>query len=163
MDGTFAALKRGCWHRQDTQRLGDKAMVLVVGQGIPRGRTFASQSRLAPFAVPTLAEVAIPCIGRGRPKQKPTRIVAQKSCDSLALWLRRKRRGFQLIAPRLSTRKHPFQDGRALRRVWRRWIVERNNAWLHNFERLVTRDDHKIEHRRAFRYDVYMLITVRQC
>ena len=42
------------------------------------------------------------------------------------------------------------------------WIVERTNAWLHNFRRLVTRYENKLEHYRAFLYAACMLITLRQ-
>ena len=138
-------------------------MVLVDGQGIPLG-VHLSPANLAEshLAEATLAQVAVPRPGRGRPKQKPTRIIADKGYDSRQLWTRFKRRGIQLIAPHLSTRKHRFQDGRSLRRYKRRWIVERTNAWLHNFRRLVTRYDHKLEHYRAFLYAACMLITLRQ-
>jgi transposase len=138
-------------------------MVLVDGQGIPLG-VHLSPANLAEsqLAEATLAQVAVPRAGRGRPKQKPTRIIADKGYDSRALWLRLKRRGIQLIAPHLSTRKHRFQDGRSLRRYKRRWLVERTNAWLHNFRRLVTRYDNKLEHYRAFLYAACMLITLRQ-
>jgi hypothetical protein len=41
---------------------------------------------------------------------------------------------------KLANRVRPAtQDGRALRRYQRRWIVERTNAWLGNFRRLVVR------------------------
>ena len=138
-------------------------MVLVDGQGIPLG-VHLSPANLAEshLAEATLAQVAVPRAGRGRPKQKPTRIIADKGYDSRALWLRLKRRGIQLIAPHLRTRVHRYQDGRSMRRYRRRWIVERTNAWLHNFRRLVTRYENKIEHYRAFLYAACMLITLRQ-
>jgi len=78
------------------------------------------------------------------------------------LWERLNKRGIQLIVPHTSTRKHRYQDGRSLRRYRRRWIVERTNAWLHNFRRLVTRYENKLEHYRAFLYAACMLITLRQ-
>lgn len=138
-------------------------MVLVDGQGIPLG-VHLSPANLAEshLAEATLAQVAVPRAGRGRPKQKPQRIIADKGYDSRPLWLRLRRRGIQLIVPHLSSRKHRYQDGRSLRRYKRRWIVERTNAWLHNFRRLVTRYDNKLEHYRAFLYAACMLITLRQ-
>ena len=42
------------------------------------------------------------------------------------------------------------QDGRALRRYQRRWIVERTNAWLGNFRRLVVRCEHNLMVYQAF-------------
>jgi transposase len=114
------------------------------------------------LAEETLAQVAVPRAGPGRPKQKPERIVADRGYDSRKLWERLKRRGIQLIAPHIKTRKHRFQDGRCLRRYRHRWKSERTNAWLFNFRRLVTRYENKLEHYRAFLYAACMLITLRQ-
>ena len=44
-----------------------------------------------------------------------------------------------MIAPHRRGRKKPkTQDGRTLRRYRRRWKVERINAWLQNFRRILT-------------------------
>jgi len=46
----------------------------------------------------------------------------------------------QLIVPHRDNRRHPAtQDGRCLRRVRRRWKVERLFAWLQYFRRILTR------------------------
>jgi len=138
-------------------------MVLVDGQGIPLGVHLSPANRAeSQLAEETLAQVAVPRAGPGRPKQKPLRIVADRGYDSRALWGRLQRRGIQLIVPHRKKRKVPYQDGRCLRRYRRRWIIERTNAWLHNFRHLVTRYDNKIEHYRAFLYAACMLITLRQ-
>jgi transposase len=47
--------------------------------------------------------------------------------------------GIELIAPHRPHRVNVTQDGRALRRVRRRWKIERLFAWFHNYRRLVTR------------------------
>lgn len=70
-------------------------------------------------------------------------------------------RGIDFIAPHLRTRVRRFQDGRKLRRYRRRWIVERTNAWLFNFRRLVVRYERKIELFRAFLYLACSLIALR--
>jgi transposase len=114
------------------------------------------------LAEETLAQVAVPRVGPGRPKQNPTRIIADRGYDSRKLWERLKRRGIELIAPHIKTRKHRYQDGRKLRRYRRRWIIERTNAWIHNFRRLVTRYDNKIENYRGFLHAACMLIALRQ-
>ena len=138
-------------------------MVLVDGQGIPLGVHLSPASRAeSQLAEETLAQVAVPRAGGGRPKQKPQRIIADRGYDSAKLWERLRRRGIDLIAPHIKTRTHRFQDERGLRRYRRRWIVERTNAWLHNFRRLVTRYENKLEHYRAFLYAACMLITLRQ-
>lgn len=138
-------------------------MVLVDGQGIPLGVHLSPANRAeAQLAEETLAHVAVPRAGPGRPKQNPRRIVADRGYDSRQLWERLKQRGIALIVPHRKNRKVPYQDGRCLRRYRRRWIIERTNAWLHNFRHLVTRYDNKIEHYRAFLYAACMLITLRQ-
>lgn len=138
-------------------------MVLVDGQGIPLG-VHLSPANLAEVALAeaTLATVAVPRAGRGRPKQKPQRIIADRAYDSRGLWERFAARGIQLIVPHQSTRTHRFQDGRCLRRYRRRWIIERTNAWLHAFRRLVTRYENKLENYSAFVHVACMLIVLRQ-
>ena len=94
-----------------------------------RSAPFACQSRrVAARPEETLAQVAVPRPGAGRPKQKPQRIIADRGYDCRPLWERVKRRGIQLIVPHLSTRRHRYQDGRCLRRYKRRWIIERTNG-----------------------------------
>jgi transposase len=138
-------------------------MVLVDGAGVPLG-VHLSPANLAEshLAEATLATVAVKRRGAGRPKRKPARIIADRGYDSRRLWTRLKARGIQLIAPHQSNRTHLFQDGRALRRYRRRWIIERTNAWLLNFRRLTVRYDHHLEHYRAFVYLACALIALRQ-
>lgn len=88
----------------------------------------------------TLAQVRVPRAGRGRPKSKPQRLIADRAYDSDPLRRQLQARGIELICPhRKNRRKAPTQDGRALRRYRRRWKVERTFAWLGNFRRLVVR------------------------
>ena len=51
-----------------------------------------------------------------------------------------------MIAPHRGNRvRAATQDGRALRRYKRRWVVERVFAWLHHSRRLVTRWERYVE------------------
>jgi transposase len=137
-------------------------MVLVDGQGVPLGVHLSSASPSeARLAEATLDNVAVPR-RRGRPRKKPERIIADTGYDWRALWERMKKRGIDLIAPHHPTHTNHFQDGRKLRRYRRRWIVERTNAWLFNFRRLVVRYENKLEHYRAFFYMACALIALRQ-
>jgi transposase len=73
------------------------------------------------------------------------------------------RRGIELIAPhRKNRRKPPTQDGRALRRYRRRWIVERPFAWLGNFRRLVVRYDRSLTIYQAFFHIACFMIVLRR-
>jgi len=132
-------------------------MVLVDGAGVPLG-VHLSAANLAEcqLAEATLAEVAKP------QQEKLRRIIADRGYDSRGLHDRMATRGIELLAPHLSNRKRRFQDGRKLRRYRRRWIIERTNAWLFNFRRLVVRYERRIETFRAFLYLACALIALRQ-
>jgi transposase len=111
---------------------GTKRMVLVDGQGIPLGALVESASQAeVKLLEPTLARVAVPRVGRRRPRMKPMRVIVDKGYDCDAPRQRLKRRGIEMICPHRKNRKRPkLQDGRKLRRYKRRWKVERAFAWL---------------------------------
>src|SRR5271166_5363774 len=89
----------------------------------------------------TLAEVRVPR-AKGRPRQKPERVIADTAYDSDPLRQRLKKRGIELIAPYRENNQHRrYEDGRKLRRYKRRWIVERTNSWLGQFRRLLVRHE----------------------
>ena len=54
------------------------------------------------------------------------------------------------------------QDGRALRRYRRRWIVERTIAWLGNYRRLVVRYDRSLTIYQAFFHIACFMIVLRR-
>ena len=79
-------------------------MVLVDGTGLPLGiHLSAANINEVQLAEATLATVAVPRAGPGRPRQNPERIIADRGYDSRPLWGRFKRRGIQLIVPHLRT------------------------------------------------------------
>jgi transposase len=99
----------------------------------------------------------------GRPRQKPRRLIADRGYDSDPLRNQLARRGIELIVPhRKNRRKAPTQDGRALRRYKRRWIVERTIAWLGNFRRLVVRYDRSLTIYQAFFHIACFMIVLRR-
>jgi transposase len=77
----------------------------------------------------------------------PARLIGDKAYDSDPLDAElRKDYAVDLIAPHKANRVKPrTQDGRPLRRLRRRWVVERFFAWLHNSRRLVTRWERQVE------------------
>jgi transposase len=78
--------------------------------------------------------------------QLPQRLIGDKAYDSDALdQTLAEEYGVAMISPNRRNRKQKTQDGRQLRRYRRRWKVERLFAWMHNFRRLVTRWEYKIE------------------
>jgi len=139
--------KSGCGVGKTKRGKGTKWMVVVDGRGLPLGKYLHSASPAeVKLAETTLATIRV---GRrhhaGRPRQKPLRVIADKTYDSDPLRERLRQRGIELICPHKKNRVRPAtQDGRALRRYRRRWIVERTNAWLGNFRRLVVRYDRSL-------------------
>src|SRR5450432_4421212 len=142
---------------------GTKWMVLVDGQGLPLGVRLESASPAeVTLAEATLAEVRVPR-RKGRPRQKPERVIADRAYDSDPLRRRLKKPGIELIAPyRKNNKERRYQDGRKLRRYKRRWIVERTNAWLGQFRRLLVRHEHLLSTYCAFFYLACFWITLRR-
>lgn len=93
----------------------------------------------------------------------PARVIVDRGYD--ADWLRWKlaHKGIEMICPHRRGRVRPSQqDGRALRRYARRWIVERTIAWLTSFRRILVRHDRNIKMYKAFLHVACMLIALRQ-
>ena len=156
--------KRGSAVGKTKRGKGTKWMVLVDGQGLPLGvrleRASPSEVKLAEA---TLAEVQVPR-PKGRPRQRPERIVADRGYDSDPLRERLKKRGIELIVPyRQNNKERRYEDGRKLRRYVRRWIVERTNAWFGQFRRLLVRHEHSLSIYYAFFYLACFWITLRHC
>ena len=137
-------------------------MVVVDGAGVPLGKHLDSASPAeVKLAEKTLAAIRVPT--RGRPRQKPERMIGDKAYDSDPLRTRLRHRGIALIAPHKRNRvRPPTQDGRALRRYRRRWIVERTIAWLGNFRRLVVRWDRSATIYQAFFHIACLMIVLRR-
>jgi transposase len=137
-------------------------MVLADGEGIPLGvRLERASPAEVTLAESTLGEVSVPQ-PRGRPRQKPERVIADAGYDSDPLRRRLKQRGIELIAPyRKNNKKLRYEDARKLRRYKRRWIVERTNAWLGQFRRLLVRHEHLCIYY-AFFYLACFWITLRR-
>ncbi len=143
---------------------GTKWMVLVDGQGLPLGVRLESASPAEVTLVEaTLQEVRVPR-PKGRPRQKPRRVIADAGYDSDPLRERLKKRAIELIAPyRKNNKRKRYYDGRKMRRYKRRWIVERTNAWLGQFRRLLVRHEHLLSTYHAFFYLACFWITLRRC
>ena len=88
-------------------------MVLVDGQGLPLGvRLESATPHEVTLAEATLQEVSVPR-PKGRPRQKPERVIADTAYDSDPLRQRLKKRGIELIAPyRENNRHRRYEDGR---------------------------------------------------
>lgn len=67
-------------------------------------------------------------------------VLADRAYDSDPLREQLDLAGFRLLARHRKNRtRPPANDGRRLRRLKRRWVVERSFAWLKSFRRVATR------------------------
>src|SRR5205085_1912817 len=157
--------KRGPKVGKTKRGKGTKLMVLVDGAGTPLGLHVAAASPAEVTLLDaTLATVHVPRAHHaGRPRQRPDRLIADRGYDSNTIRAALDTRGIQPIIPaRSNNRRATHQDGRCLRRYRRRWIVERSNAWLYNFRRLVVRYERSAEIYTALVHLACALITLKR-
>jgi transposase len=113
-------------------------MVLADGAGAPVGVGVASAS-------PTEVTLLEPLLETIPLAETPDRLIGDLGYDSNAVRDLLAQRGIEPIIPtRRRNKTATHQDGRVLRRYRRRWIIERTNAWLQNFRRLVVRYERKV-------------------
>lgn len=80
---------------------------------------------------------------RGRPRQRPKQVQADRAYDSNA---HRRELRQRHIQPLLARRRVPHGSGLGVTR----WVVERTLAWLHQFKRLRIRYERRPELHEAF-------------
>ena len=113
-----------------------KVEVVVDRTGLPVGVVTAS----ADTAEVALAEPALATIPAGVPVGWDVPVVADRGYDSDPLRDRLAEGGYRLLAPHRRNRTRPSRnDGRRMRRYRRRFLVERTNAWLHSYRRVIVR------------------------
>ena len=118
---------------------GTKIMAIADRNGLPVALWATSAT---PHETQLVEELLIQRSTSTLPKKQ----VGDRAYDSDPLDFTLAEQGIELIAPHRRTRVKPqTQDGRPLRRYKRRWKVERLFAWLHNFRRIVTRYEYKLE------------------
>ena len=107
--------KRGRCVGKTKRGKGTKWMVVASGQGIPLAAHLDSASPGEVTLIETvLAEVKVPRQGKGRPKNKPVRLIYDRAADSDPLRERLAKHGIELICPHRSNRvKAATQDGRS--------------------------------------------------
>ena len=138
-------------------------MVLVDGKGLPMGVRLESASPSeVNLAEATVAEVRVPR-PRGRPRQKPKRIIADRGYDSDPLRERFKNRGIELIAPyRKNNKLRRYEDGQSCA------ATSADGSWKElmlgsgNFRRLLVRYEHLLSIYYAFFYLACFWITLRR-
>ncbi len=114
------------------------------------------------LAEATLAEVRVPR-AKGRPRQKPERVIADRGYDSDPLRQRLRRRGIDLIVPyRQNNRHRRYEDGASCDGTS---AADRgaDQRLAGQFRRLLVRHEHLLCTYRAFFYLACFWITLRRC
>jgi transposase len=137
-------------------------MVLADGAGTPLGIHVEKAS-------PAEVKLLEPTLKNGRignrraKRRKPKRLIAARGYDSNAVRVLLVKRDIEPIIPaRSNNRVATHQDGRKLRRYKRRWVVERTNAWLQNFRRLVVRYERSAKNFTALVHLACALTTLKR-
>jgi transposase len=168
LDGSFVPAKRGGEQVGLTRKgKGTKWMLVVDGHGLPLGFHLDSANRaevrLAQQTLDTI-KVARP---RGRPKQRPEKVVADRGYDSRALRQALRRRGIRMCIP--PKRRPPTWKAKRGRPVVARtgdyrlrYTVERSFAWLGNFRRLLIRWERMFVVYRSFFEVALLMLCVRR-
>jgi len=142
---------------------GSKWMVVVDGKGVPLGGRIESATPAEVKLIEdALATIRVPRKGRGRPKAKPKRLIADKAYCSAPLKEQLAERGIELIVPPKKNRKPITSDGRKLRRYRKRWKVERTFAWFGAFRRLVVRYENHLVMYEAFFHLACIILVLRR-
>ncbi len=141
--------KKGARHGPHQAGQGDQDH----GRGRPRwsssrrARIAARLERASPAEV-TLVDATL---AQRFVRALPVRLIGDKAYDSAPLNAQLAARGITLIALHRAKRRRPrTQDGRALRRYRRRWKIERLNAWLQNYRRIVVRYEYHLDNYLGF-------------
>lgn len=133
---------------------GSKIMAVADRPGLPLAIHGASAS-------PAEIQLVGPVLKRRFTDALPDRLIGDKAYDSDGLDEQLRSEGIEMNAPNRSNRRKT-QDGRPLRRYRRRWKVERLMAWLHNFRRIVTRWELRVENYLDFVHLACIRILLRQ-
>jgi transposase len=168
LDGSFVPAKKGGEKVGLTKKgKGTKWMLVVDGNGLPLGFHLDSATTAeVKLAEQTLDTIRVPRL-RGRPRQRPTKLVADRAYDSNGLRRALRARGIATcIPPKRRPPKWRPKRGRpvlARREEYRqRYTVERSFAWLGNFRRLLIRWENVFcVYRSGFAF-VIMWICVRR-
>jgi transposase len=133
IDATFASAKGGGAEIGPTRRgKGVKIMAIVDRHGLP----LSVSTHAANHHEVTLVQLSFDFY---MIEAKPEHLIGDKADDSDKLDKALAEQDVQMIAPHRENRKLKTQDGRALRRYARRWLVERYFAWLQWKRRILVR------------------------
>jgi transposase len=138
-------------------------MLVTDGAGVPVGLLLDSaQQAEVKLAQPTLETVRVRTPA-GRTRTRPQHLVADKGYDSRHFRRYLRGRGIGHTIPpirrvgRFRSRRVPRYDPA---RYAQRWIIERTNAWLQNYRRVLVRHERLLTTYRALVVLACVMITL---
>ena len=141
----------------DRGKVGTKRHLVTDARGTPLGPIVnGANCHDSPLMAPTLD--AIPPVRsgrRGRPRQRPDKLHAEKAYNAR---VRRRECRARGVRPRIA--QHGIE--RSDRLGWHRWVVERSHAWFNRAGRLPIRYERRAAIYEAFTFLQASLITLRQ-
>jgi transposase len=149
--------KRGLCLGKTKRGKGTKIMAIADGNGLPVAVCTESAS-------PAEVKLVNQTLEQRFIAEVPERLVGDKAYDSDPLDREVLHQfGTDMIAPHREGRRADTatQDGRALRRIKRRWKVERLFAWLYNFRRLVVRYEYHADNYHGFVQLACLMVLLR--
>ncbi|MFC4075957.1 IS5 family transposase [Salinithrix halophila] len=140
---------------------GSKVMLVSDGNGLLIGiHVTSAKPHEITLARKTLEAIRVPQ-KRGRPRNRPQELAADKAYDSKSFRQYLRKRGIKPTIPRIKSQKpkrgRPIQVGSAYRE---RWKIERCFAWMDNCRRLVVRYDLYVHMYKAFCFMALILWSV---
>jgi transposase len=127
--------------------LGTKRHIVVDRNGLPLAVTISGSnvhdSRMLEETVDAIPPLRLPAKRRGRPRQRPRKLHADKGYDYPRCRRALRARG---TIPRIARRG--IESSERLGRY--RWVVERTLSWLNRFRRLKVRYERRGEMHQAF-------------
>jgi IS5 family transposase len=139
-------------------KLGTKRHLVVDRMGLPLAVTVSGanmhDSRRLEETVDAIPALRLPHRQRGRPRQRPTKLHADKGYDFPRCRQALRARG---IIPRIARRG--IESSERLGRS--RWVVERTLSWLNRFRRLKVRYERRADIHEAFLSLACALICAR--
>jgi len=138
-------------------------MLVTEGTGLPVGLHLDSAQKGEVTLAQTTLETVRVQPPRGRPRTRPKHLVADKGYDSRAFRHYLRCRGIGHTIPpirrtgRFRQRRLPRYDPQ---RYAQRWIIERTNAWLQNYRKVLVRHERLLTTYRAFVVLACVMITL---
>ena len=138
-------------------------MVVTEGAGLPVGLHLDSAQKGEVKLAQTTLETVRVQPPRGRPHTRPKHLVADKGYDSRSFRHYLRGRGIAHTIPPIR-RRGRRRPGRPIQadpiRYASRWAIERTNAWLQNYRRVLVRHERLLTTYRAFVVLACVMLTL---